>query len=177
MVAHPKPTAVHVREKQHRLLLPYFVFSYYFFLVLLPTEFLCAPSARRGTPMDLSHVGGLTYRREGQVSRHWYYFFLVLLPTEFLCAPSARRGTPMDLSHVGGLTYRREGQVSRRRWQSGKYSIGASMKFISLCINIPNATILLRSPLRCNAAVYPVWHNILCSIFCTILLIGLRKEY
>ena len=129
---HPKPTAVHVREKRHRLLLPHFVFSYNFFLVLLPTEFLRAPSARRGTPMDLSRVG-LTYRREGQISRHW--------------------------------------------WQSDKYSIGASMKFISPCINIPNAAILLRLPVWCNVAVYPVWHNILCSIFCTIFLIGLRKEY
>ena len=44
-------------------------------------------------------------------------------------------------------------------------------------LTYPNATISLRLPLQCNAAVYPVWHNILRSIICTIFLIGLRKEY
>ena len=33
-------------------------------------------------------------------------------------------------------------------------------------------------PLPCNAtAVCQVWHKVLCSIFCTIFLIGLRKKY
>ena len=44
-------------------------------------------------------------------------------------------------------------------------------------LTYPNAAILLHSPLRCNAPVYPVWHNVLYPIFCTIFLIGLRKEY
>ena len=30
-------------------------------ILVLPIEFLRASSARRGTPMDLSHVQGLTY--------------------------------------------------------------------------------------------------------------------
>ena len=35
----------------------------------------------------------------------------------------------------------------------------------------PNAAILLRSPLWClyNAAVYSVWHNVLCYILCHLL--------
>ena len=38
-------------------------------ILVLPTEYLRAPSARRGTPMDPSRVRGLTYRREGRISR------------------------------------------------------------------------------------------------------------
>ena len=45
-------------------------FYYTILLILvLPTEYLRAPSARRGTPMDPSRVRGLTYRREGRISR------------------------------------------------------------------------------------------------------------
>ena len=41
-------------------------------ILVLPTEFLRAPSARRGTPMDLRRVRGHTYRREGRISwRRW----------------------------------------------------------------------------------------------------------
>ena len=38
-------------------------------ILVLPTEYLRAPSARRGAPMDPSRVRGLTYRREGRISR------------------------------------------------------------------------------------------------------------
>ena len=38
-------------------------------ILVLPTEYLRAPSARRGTPMDPIRVRGLTYRREGRISR------------------------------------------------------------------------------------------------------------
>ena len=62
---HPKPTAVHVREKQHRLLLPYFIFSYYIILVL-PTEVLCATSERCRKPMDLSHYEDLHMDVKGE---------------------------------------------------------------------------------------------------------------
>ena len=44
----------------------------YIILVLLPTEFLRAHSTRNRTPMDLSHVQGLTYRCEGRISQHWW---------------------------------------------------------------------------------------------------------
>ena len=50
----PKANAVHVREKQHRLLLPHFVLSYYSYSYSSGSPhshwILCAPSARRGTP-------------------------------------------------------------------------------------------------------------------------------
>ena len=38
-------------------------------ILVLPTEYLRAPSARRGAPMDPSRVRGLTYRCEGRISR------------------------------------------------------------------------------------------------------------
>ena len=45
------------------------------------------------------------------------------------------------------------------------------VRSLSPCVlTYPNAAILLRSPLRCNVAVHPVWHNVLCSMFCTILI-------
>ena len=41
-------------------------------ILVLPTEYLRAPSARRRAPMDPSRVRGLTYRREGRISwRRW----------------------------------------------------------------------------------------------------------
>ena len=70
-----------------------------------------------------------------------------------------------------------EGRISWRRWQSNKYSVGVSTKFVSPCINIPQCRhfCCVRPFGRCNAAVCPAWHNVLSSIFCTIFLIGLRK--
>ena len=44
-------------------------FYYTIIILVLPTEYLRAPSARRGTPMDPIRVRGLTYRREGRISR------------------------------------------------------------------------------------------------------------
>ena len=35
----------------------------------------------------------------------------------------------------------------------------------SLVLTYPNAAILLLSPLQCNVAVYPVWHNVLRMLF------------
>ena len=62
---YPKPKAVHVTEKWHRLVSSHLFFSYFYIRVLLPTEFLRIPSARCGTPMEVP-VQGLTYRCEGE---------------------------------------------------------------------------------------------------------------
>ena len=56
-------------------------FYYILIILVLPTEFLRAPSARRGTPMDPSRVRGLTYRREGRISRRrWFVSPCINIP-------------------------------------------------------------------------------------------------
>ena len=90
-------------------------------------------------------------------------FLLMPYHTELLRTPRARRGTPTDLNYFWGLRYGSEGWISHPNGNPTSTALEWVQSLSSCALTYPNAAILLFSLLRCNAAISPAWHNILCS--------------